>query len=141
MFIYAACSTLLAFCVRLPVSIFFLRLSCVIFELPCQIPEKDLDSRPKSFEPSQVQAQESGSNQEEDETLPPSRASETDTIAVEDEDLGELQGQDRGDLETGVKKGLTKKRSRRLSGFESQDLMVDPETLPTGSHRPRAVRI
>ncbi|KXN83412.1 Multidrug resistance protein fnx1, partial [Leucoagaricus sp. SymC.cos] len=117
-FVYAACSTFLAFLVRLP------------------IPEKDLDSRPTSIEPSPpVQIRGSNSADEDDASLPPSRNSEAETVLDEDEHVDELPSQGTGDLGSGVKKFLIKERSRRLLGFESQDLAVDPETLPTRSAR------
>lgn len=115
-FVYAAISTFLAFLVRLP------------------IPEKELDSRPPSVEPAQAPIRGDGpSANEDDETLPPSRASEADTMVFEEEDVDELPARMGGDLESGVKKVLIKERSRRLSGFESQDAVADPETLPTRS--------
>ncbi|KAF9445772.1 MFS general substrate transporter [Macrolepiota fuliginosa MF-IS2] len=117
-FIYAACSTFLAFCVRLP------------------IPEKDLDSRPPAVESPQPPAKNiTLDREEEDETVPPSRASETETVAVEDDEVDDLLVRNNGDLEVGVKRVLTKKRSRRLSGFESQYLVADPEAVPAGPHR------
>lgn len=106
-FIYAACSTLLAFCVRLP------------------IPERDLDSQPANQETQSAQTQDNEQDEEGEETQPPSRASETETIAVEDEDAGEFPEPGRGNS--------PRKRPRRLSGFESQDLVVDPETLPASA--------
>jgi len=113
-FIYAACSTFLAFCVRLP------------------IPDKDLDTQPASREAQSPQTQSNEQGQEGDESQPPSRASESETIAIEDEDVAGSPDQRRGDL--------PKKRPRRLSGYESQDLVVDPETLPPSPDKPVVAR-
>ncbi|XP_006458763.1 hypothetical protein AGABI2DRAFT_115784 [Agaricus bisporus var. bisporus H97] len=111
-FIYAACSTFLAFIVRLP------------------IPDKELDSRPKVAEPTQAPIPEESDESERDES--PSRASETDVTVVEEDGLGEED-----DFKKRVERVLTRKRPRRLSGFESQDFAIDPETLPTTSNTAR----
>lgn len=126
MFIYAACSTLLAFIVRLPVSMIPVRCVFYIPNLWRQIPEQDLDSRPKTVEPTQAK------NNEEGRGGSPSCVSETDVTVVENDGLG---GKD--DFKQRVGRILSQKRRRRLSGFESQDFAIDPETLPTGSSTPQ----
>lgn len=94
-----------------------------------QIPAKDLDSRPKSAEASDPQVPGNRPiDHENDETLPPSRASEAEVILSED--VGELPARISRGLQSGMK---PEKRSRRLSGFESQDAVADPETLPRRS--------
>lgn len=96
----------------------------------CQIPDKELDSRPKVAEPTQAPIPEESDESERDES--PSRASETDVTVVEEDGLGEED-----DFKRRVERVLTRKRPRRLSGFESQDFAIDPETLPTTSNTAR----
>jgi len=50
---------------------------------------------------------------------------------VRSEDVSDLPTQITRDLQSSRKE--KRKRSRRLSGFESQDAVADPETLPTRS--------
>ncbi|KAJ3569641.1 hypothetical protein NP233_g4918 [Leucocoprinus birnbaumii] len=108
-FLYAAISTFLAFLVRLP------------------IPDKHLDDRPPTVESAQVRGNRS-TLLDDEENIPPSRASETATVS--EGNIDELLTQGSGDPESGAKRVLAK---RRLSGFESQDVVADPETLPTQS--------
>ncbi|KIY46255.1 MFS general substrate transporter [Fistulina hepatica ATCC 64428] len=111
-FVFAACSTLLAYCARLP------------------IPEKRLEHRSDAAESNQTQAIAGDSNreitamsQEQDQVETVTAVTGASTPALIDEDDDGPGGFPERDLRTAI----LKKIGRRLSTYESTDAFMDPE--------------